>query len=95
MVWNGVSVDLGRLAGSGRNERPDLWFLPYWNVGRDSFHGADDFWGWRSCWLCRSYFKSTSLGNWDSSGRRLVLGVARESKVGIVLSTHPGYFIQE
>lgn len=71
MVWNGVSVDLSRLVGSGRHERPDLWFVVFWDVGRNPLHGTDGFWRWSSCGLCGGDSKSPSLGNLDDSGRRL------------------------
>ena len=71
MVWNGVPVDLSRLVGSGRNERPDLRFAAFWDVGRDSFHGIDGIWRWSACGLCGGHFKSTSLGNLDASARSL------------------------
>lgn len=71
MVWNGISVDLSRLAGSGRNERPDLRFVAFRDVGRNSFYGIDGIWGWSTCGLCGGDFKSTSLGNLDASGRGL------------------------
>ncbi len=71
MVWNGISVDLSRLAGSGRDERPDLRFVAFRDVGRNTFYGTDGFWGWSTCGLCGGDFKSTSLVNLDASGRGL------------------------
>lgn len=71
VVWNGISADLSRLAGSGRNERPDLRFVSFRDVGRNTFYGTDGFWGWSPCGMCGGYFKSTSIGKLDVSGRGL------------------------
>lgn len=71
MVWNGVSLDLSCLACSGRHERSDLWFIIFWDMGRDTFHGTDGFGRWSSCGLCGGDSKSTSLDNSKASKKRL------------------------